>query len=75
MNLVDTDVLVDCLRGVGSAQGWLKEQAQQPFAIPAVAAMELLMGCRDRRDLDRIERFLGVVLPGLCGACRRGRRV
>jgi hypothetical protein len=58
MNLVDTDVLVDCLRGTLSAQGWLKQQAQQPFAVPAVAAMELVMGCRDRGDLDRIPRFL-----------------
>jgi predicted nucleic acid-binding protein len=58
MNLVDTDVLVDCLRGTVPGQGWLKQQAQQPFAVPAVAAMELVMGCRDRGDLDRIQRFL-----------------
>jgi predicted nucleic acid-binding protein len=58
MNLVDTDVLVDCLRGTIPAQQWLKQLAQQPFAVPAVAAMELLMGCRDRADLERIQRFL-----------------
>jgi hypothetical protein len=58
MNLVDTDVLVDCLRGTVPAQGWLKQQAQQLFTVPAVAAMELVMGCRDRGDLDRIQRFL-----------------
>lgn len=59
MILVDTDVLVDCLRGAATAQAWLQQQAQQPFAVPAVSAMELLMGCRDRGDLDRIQRFLG----------------
>ncbi len=58
MNLVDTDVLVDCLRGTGPAQEWLKRQAKQSFAVPAVAAMELVMGCRDRADLERIQRFL-----------------
>jgi hypothetical protein len=58
MNLIDTDVLVDCLRGTVPAQGWLKQQAQEPFSVPAVAAMELVMGCRDRGDLDRIPRFL-----------------
>jgi hypothetical protein len=58
MNLVDTDVLVDCLRGTVPAQGWLEQQAQQPLTVPAVAAMELVMGCGDRGDLDRIERFL-----------------
>ena len=58
MNLVDTDVLVDCLRGTIPAQQWLKQLAQQPFAVPAVAAMELLICCRDRADLERIQRFL-----------------
>jgi predicted nucleic acid-binding protein len=55
MNLVDTDVLVDCLRGTIPAQQWLKQLAQQPFAVPAVAAMELVMGCRDRAELERIQ--------------------
>ena len=58
MNLVDTDVLVDCLRGTVPAQEWLKRLANQSFAVPAVAAMELVMGCRDRTDLERIQRFL-----------------
>jgi predicted nucleic acid-binding protein len=58
MNLVDTDVIVDCLRGTIPAQEWLKQLGKQPLAIPAVAAMELVMGCRDRADLERIQRFL-----------------
>ena len=58
MNLVDTDVLVDCLRGTTAAQAWLGQLAEQPSAVPAVAAMELVMGCRDRADLERIQRFL-----------------
>ena len=59
MNLVDTDVLVDCLRGTDPAQAWLKGLAKDSFAVPAVVAMELVMGCRDGGDLRRIERFLG----------------
>ena len=58
MNLVDTDVLVDCLRGTIPAQVWLKQFAQQPAAVPAPAAMELVMGCRDRTELEHIQRFL-----------------
>jgi len=58
MNLLDTDVLIDCLRGTIPAQQWLKQIATQSFAVPAVAAMELVMGCHDRADLQRIERFL-----------------
>jgi hypothetical protein len=58
MNLLDTDVLVDCLRGTIPAQVWLKQLGTQAFAVPAVAAMELVMGCHDRADLERIQRFL-----------------
>lgn len=58
MNLLDTDVLVDCLRGTTPACEWLRQLAAQPFAIPAVAAMELVMGCGDRAELDRIQQFL-----------------
>jgi tRNA(fMet)-specific endonuclease VapC len=58
MNLVDTDVIVDCLRGTIPAQDWLKQSGKQAFAVPAVAAMELVMGCRDRADLERIQWFL-----------------
>ena len=38
MNLVDTDVIVDCLRGTIPAQEWLKQLGKEPFAVPAVAA-------------------------------------
>jgi predicted nucleic acid-binding protein len=60
MNMVDTDVLIDCLRGTIPAQEWLKQLGKEPFAVPAVAAMELVMGCRDRVDLERIQRFLAI---------------
>jgi predicted nucleic acid-binding protein len=59
MTIVDTDVLVDCLRGTGPAKAWLQQLEKDPFAIPAVVAMELVMGCRDREDLERVQKFLG----------------
>jgi predicted nucleic acid-binding protein len=58
MNLVDTDVLVDCLRGINPARGWLKKLAKDSFAVPAPVAMELVMGCRDREDLKRVQGLL-----------------
>jgi predicted nucleic acid-binding protein len=60
MNLVDTDVLVDCLRGIESAKAWLNRLALDSFAVPAPAAMELVMGCRGRADLTRVQKFLGM---------------
>ncbi len=59
MNLVDTDVLVDCLRGTVPARAWLEQVATDSFGIPGVVAMELVMGCQDREALTQIQRFLG----------------
>jgi predicted nucleic acid-binding protein len=58
MELLDTDVLIDCLRGVAAAKAWLRRHAERSFAVPAVAAMELVMGCRDRTDLETVQEFL-----------------
>jgi predicted nucleic acid-binding protein len=56
--LLDTDVLVDCLRGTTAAQAWLERAAEEAFQVPGVAAMELLMGCHDQTDLQRTQKFL-----------------
>jgi predicted nucleic acid-binding protein len=57
---LDTDILVDCLRGLPPATAWLAEVAHDSFRIPGVVAMELLAGCRDRPDLDRTTKLLTV---------------
>jgi predicted nucleic acid-binding protein len=55
---LDTDVLVECLRGMPSAQEWLERAAAETFQVPGIVAMELLAGCRDRTDLERTRKFL-----------------
>lgn len=57
MILVDTDVLVDCLRGTDAARQWL-ESSGETLGIPGVVAMELVVGCRNRAELQRLQRFL-----------------
>ena len=59
MILVDTDVLVGCLRGVIEARAWLEGQKSEPLGIPGVVAMELIVGCRNQTELQRIQKFLG----------------
>ncbi|NIW98542.1 MAG: PIN domain-containing protein [Phycisphaerae bacterium] len=56
--LLDTDVLVDCLRGTPSAQAWLASVEAEPFQVPGIVAMELLMGCHNQAELRRIQKFL-----------------
>jgi len=60
MIFLDTDVLVECLRGVPAATAWLKKEssASSPFHIPGIVAMELVVGARDKVDLERIQKFL-----------------
>lgn len=41
MVLIDTDVLIECLRGRAPAKEWLAELGVEPFAIPGAAALEL----------------------------------
>jgi len=55
---VDTDVLIDCLRGTEPAQQWLESSAAEVLGIPGIVAMELLVGCRNRAELQRVEQFL-----------------
>lgn len=55
MILVDTDVLVDCLRGTDAARQWL-ESSGETLGIPGVVAMELVVGCRNRAELQRLDR-------------------
>jgi len=55
---LDTDVLVDCLRGSSTAKVWLESSFEETFQVPGVVAMELLWGCRNQTELDRTHSFL-----------------
>jgi predicted nucleic acid-binding protein len=56
--LLDTDVLVDLLRGYPPAVSWLANLGAQPLTLPGLAAMEVLQGCRNQQEQTKIESFL-----------------
>jgi predicted nucleic acid-binding protein len=58
MILLDTDVLIDCQRGLVAAGDWLSQSSNQEFAMPGIVAMELIVGCRDKDDLQRTRAFI-----------------
>lgn len=58
MILIDTDVLIDCLRGSPAAKTWLTSFQKEALGIPGVVAMELMMGCRNQSELDQTRKFL-----------------
>ena len=53
--LLDTDVMVDFLRGYPPAVAWLTA-SPLPIALPGIVAMELIQGCRNLAEQQGVER-------------------
>ena len=57
-SIVDTDVLIDVGRNIEEAIASLAQIEQQsPPTISVVTQMELLIGCRSKAELRKLERF------------------
>ena len=58
MLLVDTDVMVDILRGHSPALAWLNSLGSDSLGIPGLVAMEMVQGCRTQAEQRRVVRVL-----------------
>ena len=58
MTLIDTDVMVDVMRRYAPAVAWLDTLGSETIGIPGLVAMELLQGCRNQEEQQRVERVL-----------------
>jgi predicted nucleic acid-binding protein len=56
--LLDTDVMIDILRGYQPAKEWLASAQNQEISVPGLVAMELLQGCQNAREQKRLEKAL-----------------
>jgi predicted nucleic acid-binding protein len=57
--LLDTDILVDVLRGDADAILFLQTKSQQfQLATSVVTQMELIVGCRNKTELQALTSFL-----------------
>jgi len=57
--IIDTNVLIDYLRGIFEAKNSLKQLEQESsVAISVITKMELIIGCGNKAELQSIERFL-----------------
>ncbi len=59
MTLVDTNVLIDILKGNDRAVAE-SEALPTPHAVSSISAMELFYGARDKAEQRQIERFLAL---------------
>jgi hypothetical protein len=58
MLLLDTDVMVDIMRRYAPATVWLGSLNSATVGIPGLVAMELLQGCRNHTEQQRVESVL-----------------
>jgi predicted nucleic acid-binding protein len=56
MTLLDTDVMIDILRGHPPAVAWLQGLGASVLGLPGLVVMELLQGCQDKVEQLRVER-------------------
>ena len=59
MIIVDTDILIDAARCIDDAVNCLQQIEDTSFlAASAVTQMELIIGCRNKKELKSLEHFL-----------------
>jgi predicted nucleic acid-binding protein len=58
MILLDTDVMIDVVRRYAPAVAWLSSLGSEAIGVPGLVAMELLQGCRNREEQQRMENTL-----------------
>lgn len=57
--VVDTDILIDVGRGVSEAITFLEQlESGSQLAISVVTQMEMMVGCRNKVELQGLEKFL-----------------
>ncbi len=81
MILLDSDILIDLLRGYAPAIGWFETLTEtEEVAVSGFVVMELIQGCRNKTEQEKVQRALanyGIVWPferlKLRSACRGAR--
>jgi predicted nucleic acid-binding protein len=58
LKLLDTDVLIDVARGYLPAVRWFSTLVIDEVGVPGPVALEVIKGCRNRREVDRVQRIL-----------------
>ncbi|MCB9135076.1 MAG: type II toxin-antitoxin system VapC family toxin [Anaerolineales bacterium] len=67
MILLDSDIMIDLLRQHPPAVRWLESLGNEEIGLPGFVVMELLQGCRDKVEQQKVEKLLAglaTVWPG-----------
>ncbi len=66
MAFLDTDVMIDLLRGHPPAVVWLDSLGDDEILLPGFVVMELIQGCKNRTEQRQLQKQLaayGVIWP------------
>ncbi len=74
MKLLDTDIMIDLLRGYPPAITWLESVGEEEIVLPGLVVMEAMQGCKNKRELKKLFKKLeayDIYWPSLsaCTAC------
>ena len=59
MTIIDTDILIDTARCIDEAVNCIQQIEDKSFlAVSAVTQMELMIGCRNKKEFKSLEHFL-----------------
>lgn len=67
MIILDTDVMVDLLRGYPPAVAWMDSLGEAEIALPGFVVMELIQGCRNKHEQRMLQQRIApynVLWPG-----------
>ncbi|MGF1506032.1 MAG: type II toxin-antitoxin system VapC family toxin [Anaerolineae bacterium] len=53
--LLDTNILIDLLRGSSDAATWMQSQTSTVFGIPVLVSMELVNGVENARERQQVQ--------------------
>jgi predicted nucleic acid-binding protein len=57
--VIDTDILIDTARCIDEAVGCIQQiEAKSSLAVSTVTQMELIVGCRNKKEIKALEHFL-----------------
>jgi predicted nucleic acid-binding protein len=56
--VLDTDIMIDLLRQHQPAVAWLTSLGSEELVLPGYVAMELIQGCRNKQEQDRLTKTL-----------------
>ncbi|MGH7791693.1 MAG: type II toxin-antitoxin system VapC family toxin, partial [Thermodesulfobacteriota bacterium] len=58
MIILDSDIMIDLLRQYPPAVAWLDSLGDEEIILPGFVAMELLQGCSNKAEQDKVEKVL-----------------